>query len=233
MIAAAGVLVAVIVTGLAASAVAERASTLGKTKRTPKPACSGQQGACFITGQVTGFQRSVDGKANLFKAKRNGRIVAWSIDMGRPAKKDREAFGEAGGTDEFGGSPTAGIGILRKRNGGEYKLLRSSPILKVQSFYGQQPTFTLRDPLRIRKGNIVALTTATWLPTFAVQNQGRDDVWVGSRNKKNCDIDDQGLDYFFRHTRPHRKVGSTRKYKCAYREARLLYWAYLAPRGGN
>lgn len=230
MLAAAGVLIAVLVAGLAASATAERANVLGKTKRSPNPACAGQEGSCFITGQVTGFQRKADGKANLFKASRNGRIVAWTIDLGRPSKPDREAFGEAGGTDEFGGRPTAGIGVLRKRGRGEYKLLRHSPILKVQSFYGEKPTFTLRDPLRIRKGNIVALTTATWLPTFAVAGQGPNDVWVGSRGKKNCNIDEQGLDYFFRHTRPHRKVGSTRKYKCAYDSARLLYWAHFVPK---
>jgi hypothetical protein len=241
IIAAAGVLVVAIISGLAASAVAERATTLGKTKRTPNPACPDKkrtpENECQITGQVTGYQRSVAGKSNLFKAKRNGKIVAWGVDLSRPSKSERNIFGRAAATDEFGKNPTAGIAILRKKDNRRFKLLRHSPILKVQSFYGENPTFTLRDPLRIRKGQIVALTTATWLPAFAFRGQGRDTVWVGSRPRKDCEIpssvpQDKQLEYFFAHTRPHRKVGTERKYQCTYSQARLLYWAYLAP-GGN
>jgi len=224
------VLVLAVVAGIATSAVAERSKQLGKTRQKAQPACKPRTDAgCQITGQVTGFQRSVDGKANLFKAQSSGRIVAWSVSLGKPSKDAREAFGEAGGTNEFGPNPTAGISILRKKSNGEFRLMRASPILKVQSYYGEKPLFTLRDPLRIKKGNIVALTTATWLPAFSVKGQTRDDVWVGSRTKKNCDITDRGLDYFFAHTKPHRKAGTDRKYKCAYTRARILYWAYLAP----
>ena len=58
---------------------------------------------------------------------------------------------------------------------------------------------------------------------------------MASRPRKNCEIpssvpQDERLDYFFAHTRPHTKVGTERKYQCTYTEARLLYWAYLAPR---
>jgi hypothetical protein len=181
---------------------------------------------------VTGFQRSVDGKANLFKAPANGKIVAWSVDLAKPSKEEKNVFGEAAQTNEFGKSPTAGISILRKQGDGKFRLQRASPVLKVQKYYGEQPIFTLRDPLKVKKGNIVALTTATWLPAFAFKGQGRDDVWVASRNRQNCEVPanvpaDERLEYFFAHTKPHRKVGSERNYACEYDQARLLYWAYF------
>ncbi len=231
--AAAAVLAATVAGGLAATAVGENAKELGKTRDNPRPSCSEQSSSeCQITGQVTGFQRSVDGKANLFKAPSNGRIVAWSVDLAKPSKEEKNIFGEAAATNEFGESPTAGISILRKKGNGEFRLQRASPVLEVQSHYGERPIFTLRQPLKVNKGNIVALTTATWLPAFAFKGQSRDDVWVASRNRQNCEVPanvpaDERLDYFFAHTKPHRNVGSERKYSCEYDQARLLYWAYF------
>jgi hypothetical protein len=235
-LAGAGVVLAAVVTAsLTGLAGAERAKVLGKTKSNAKPACSGKKPEeCQITGQVTGYQRSVDGKANLFKAPSNGRIVAWSIDLAKPSKRERNIFGRAAKTNEFGESPTAGISVLRKKGKRKFRLMRASPIVKVHSYYGEKPTFTLREPLRVKKGNIVALTTATWLPAFAFKGQGNDDKWVASRSRKNCEVPanvpaDQRLKYFFAHTKPHRNVGTDRKYACTYQDARLLYWAYFEP----
>lgn len=227
---------ALVITGaLVSSAGAIRAKEMGKTKTNPKPACSEEPASeCQITGQVTGFQRAVRGKANLFKAPADGRIVAWSVHLASPSQEERDVFGEAAMTERYGKSPTAGIGILRKKQNRVFRLMRHSPILRVGSHYGTKPVFTLNRPLRIREGNIVALTTATWLPAFAVEGQRRKDVWVASRVRKNCEIppdvpDDERLEWFFDHTRPHTKKKSDRKYACTYTNARLLYWAYFVP----
>lgn len=233
---AAAVLAAVVAGGLAASAGAVNARVLG-TANNPRPACSEKSpDDCQITGQVTGYQRSVAGEANPFKVGSRGRIVAWSVSLARPSNEEREIFGDAAETSEFGESPTAGISILRKvkGEGRRFKLIRSSPILEVQDHYGSEPIFTLRQPLRVRSGHIVALTTATWLPAFAFKGQGARDVWIASRRSANCEIPDsvpadERLEYFFAHTSPHRKEGSTRRYDCTYDNARLLYKAYLAP----
>ncbi len=222
--------------GLAASAGAVNARVLG-TANNPRPACSEKSpDDCQITGQVTGYQRSVRGESNPFRVESKGRIVAWSVSLARPSEEEREIFGEAARTDEFGESPTAGISILRKAKGEgrQFKLVRSSPILKVQGHYGSEPIFTLQAPLRVRRGDVVGLTTATWLPAFAFKGQGPKDVWIASRRSANCEIPDsvpaeERLEYFFAHTSPHRKEGSTRRYDCMYDNARLLYKAYFAP----
>ena len=234
---AVAVLGVAVAAGLVSTAGAVRAKQMGKTKSTPPPACSpNSTDDCQITGQVTGFQRSANGRRGLFRAPSDGKIVAWSIDLSKPSEEARQIFGEAAATDEFGKNPTAGIGILRKKDNKVFRLMRASPVLRVQRYYGETPLFTLDQPLKVNKGNIVALTTATWLPSFAFRNQGPDDTWLASRPKKDCEIPESvpaedRLDYFFAHTRPHRKIGSDRKYACLYESARIIYWAYFVPRG--
>jgi hypothetical protein len=223
--------------------VAEGAKSklLGKTKSDPRPMCPAKnvdnptvKQQCEVTGQVTGFQRSADGKKGLFKVKEEGKIVAWSVNVADPRKSERDTFGEAAATDRFGKAPTAGISIIRETSGRKFKLKKASPLLSMRGFYGRRPVITLDQPLRVRKGDVVALTTATWLPAFTRIGQTRDDAWVASRKESDCTVPnsvppDQRLDYFFEHTSPHRKVGTERKYECVYTGARILYWAYFVP----
>lgn len=223
--------------------VADGAKTkqLGKTKSSPRPMCPAKKvqnptvkELCEVTGQVTGFQRSADGKKGLFKVKDDGKIVAWSIDMADPRKSERDTFGEAAATNRFGKAPSAGISIIRSTSGSEFELKKKSPMLSMRGFYGRQPVITLDKPLRVRKGDVVALTTDTWLPAFTRINQNQDDAWIASRKEKDCTVPnsvppDKRLEYFFEHTSPHRQVGTERKYQCTYKGARILYWAYFVP----
>jgi hypothetical protein len=223
-----------------------KSHVLGKTKASPRPMCPEKKvdnpqvkDLCEVTGQVTGFQRSADGKKGLFKVPEDGKIVAWSVDLSDPRKSERKTFGEASETNEFGKAPTAGISIIRATDGKDFKLKRSSPVMSVRSFYGQQPTITLDDPLGVRKGDVVALTTSTWLPAFTRINQTSQDAWVASRKAKDwvdpgCSIPsnvpaDKRLEYFFDHSSPQRKIGSEREYGCTYKGARILYWATFVP----
>jgi hypothetical protein len=247
IVGAVALLAAVVTTGLVSSAIAERARVLGNSPRMQKPNCPGD---CEVNGHVTGFQRAVDGKKNLFKVPKKGRIVAWGLDLSKPSKEQRDVFGELSAVGRFGGKPTAGISILGKRANQKYRLARKSPVLPVQSYLGESPTFTLNDPLKVTKGQIVALTTVTWLPNFVSNTPerpvSRRNIWVGSRTQRNwpdsspgngernCDFppgvpDADKPEYYFSHSSPQKKVGSERKYGCVYRNARLMYYAYFVP----
>jgi hypothetical protein len=247
VIGAVAVLAAVVTTGIVSSAIAERARVLGNSPRTPNPNCPAD---CQVNGHVTGFQRAVDGKKSLFKVPKKGKIVAWGLDLSKPSKEQRDVFGEAAAVDRFGTKPTAGLSILGKRPNQKYRLARKSPIVPVQSYLGESPTFTLNDPLKVTKGQIVALTTVTWLPNFAADTPARPisrrNIWVGSRTQRNWPDDTPGdgerncdfppsvppqdqLEYYFSHSSPQKKVGSERKYGCVYRNARLMYYAYFVP----
>lgn len=249
LLAALAVLVTAIAGGLVATAGAERAIVLGKTKKSPKPNCptprdlrndpdppqSRTDEFCQVIGQMTGFQKSTDDKRGLFRAPGAGHIVAWSVDLSKPRKSERDVFGEGGRTDRFGEQPTAGISILQRKQQKKFELKRKSPVLDMHNYYGEQPIITLDKPLPVRKDQIVALTTLTWLPNLAAKDLSRQNTWVASRKTADCNVPqdipaEDRVDYFFAHTSPHKRVGSERRYECEYERARLMYWAYFVPK---
>lgn len=223
-------------------------NVMGKKNPTPPPSCPTPDRKnvpdflrCSAYGQVTGYQRIVDGKKGLYRIKRSGKIVAWSVRLSRkPGQEELNVFTTHGGSPRYGNGPTAGLSIIRRTKSGKFRLKRKSPIVRVGQFYGEQPIFTLERPLKVRKGDIVALTTATWLTNFAIKDAkrnrllGRNNVWVASRAKKNCTVPnsvpvEDRAQWFFDHTNPHTKLGSERGYGCVYDRARLLYWAWFVP----
>lgn len=211
------------------SAGAKQAMVLGKTKKTPAPNCPKN---CEAVGSVTGFPLEANGEKQPMKIHRNGRLVAWAIDLSRPKKSQRNFFGTVFKTDQYGKTPTARLAVIKHRRGtrAKYRLLRQSPVAKLSSYLGDQQIFTLDNPLRVQKGQIVALTVPTWASNFASDIGQRSNRWRASRTRRNCsprsgDLSD--IKAFARKSRPQQKVGSVRSYGCDYTAARLLYWAYF------
>lgn len=211
------------------------AKLLGKTGKNPAPSCKHPPADCFAIGRVTGFMTKINGKKRPMVAPRNGKIVAWAIRLGRkPSKKEPqpvsqwEFFANLWGSERFGKGPTARISILRRikrgKDKGKMKLVRQSPVVKLNNLFRQQTFITLERPLRIRKGEIVALTTDTWLVNLvssaARPNRAGDSSWRASRTQ--CTA--AGA----RNSKAHRKVGTTRRYGCQFSD-RLLYWASFVP----
>src|SRR3954454_23536498 len=131
-------LVAVAAPGNADSAPL-RVVVLGQTSETPPASCPGNtvNGApeveCRVEGHITGFQSVADGVARPFEAPFEGKIVAWSITLSKPATKEtKTTTDEFGFFNEFFGTPSeARIGILRpieSTKPPQYKLVRQSPI---------------------------------------------------------------------------------------------------------
>jgi hypothetical protein len=219
---------------IAGSAGAVNARTLGKTRHTPPPDCPTDTARhpCEAIGSVTGFQKMADGQKNPFLADRNGKIVAYALDLSRPNKDQRNFFGTLFKNSQFGTSPSARIAVLKHLERRKYKLLRQSQGVKLDSAMGHTEVFTLDKPLSIRKGRLVALTVPTWASNFAAPISKRRNKWRASRTKDNCapkSGSNSDVKEFARKSRPQQKVGSTRIYGCDYRGARLLYWAYFVP----
>jgi hypothetical protein len=201
---------------------AARAKILGKTANTPSPSCPGQ---CQVQARVTGFQKSVDGKRGLFRVKTTGHLVAWSVDVSRPNEEERDFFEDNLSSPDFGSRPTARLSVLKKSDRQKYKLTKQSPVVELNSVLGESPIFTLTEPIRVRPGEVVALTAPTWITNFAHQRVSRDNAWVASRGSRKC----EGEENLLEKSKPHQKVDSVRKYGCVYRGARLMYRAYFVP----
>ena len=207
---------------IALPATANKTKVLGKTRHTPNPSCpkDTRKHPCQAIGSVTGFQIKADGERGVFKAPHDGRLLAWAVDLSRPNKEQRKFFGGLFKTRRFGSDPTARIGVLSKRHHQKYKLLRESPVVDFKNSFGDKQIITLNKPLRIRKGQILALTTPTWLPNFATKLSARGNQWRASRPSGKCG-GNQALK-----AKPHQKVGTVREYGCRFSTARLLYWGY-------
>lgn len=226
--AAAAVLAGVLLVKLVGDASAARsAEILGHTKKTPKPLCPNKKNTdnCKGTGSVTGFAIRADGKRGLYKAKEDGHIVGWSVDLSKPTKAQQEGFGELFRDSKWGTAPQAGIAILKKKGskGSRYTLAKKSPILNLENSLGSKPVFTLEKPLRIQKGRVVGLTMPTWAPLYKDGLNANQNIWKASRKEGECGVDT------VIEAKPHLRKGSTRTYGCKLSGERLLYWAYFVP----
>ncbi len=162
--------------------------------------------------------------------RQNGKIVAWSVNLSKPSRDEQQTL-----TEGFElGEPTAKLAILKPMGKGKFKLTKQSPRVKVKPTLGTEPIFTLKKPIRVSKGTVVAITTSSWLPNLAHNGQltAQKDKWRASRDSDKCSGDKNLLD-----GRPQRKIGSIKRYGCTYVAARLLYKAYYVPvsggKGGN
>lgn len=224
-VALAGALAAALAAGAVEEAGAAKAKTIGQTKDTPEPSCP--KTPCEAVGNVTGFQTSAGGEKGIFKIRADGHLVAWSVDTSRPNAEQREFFGDFYRDPGFGRSPVARVAILRKEEGTKFELRKQSPPVTLSQDLGTMPLITLDRPLKVKQGDVLALTIPTWLSSFAVDLTNRD-VWRASRLPDKCGRED------IPDGKPQEKVGSVRRYGCRYSTARLLYWGYFVPeRGGE
>ena len=203
----------------------------------PKPSCPTPKKdvypaskQCLGVNTVTGFQSKAGGKGGVSKVRADGSIVAWSVDLAKPNESEVNFF-----TDAFGGAPTARIAILKQQAKGRFTLTKQSPKVELTSAAGREPIYTLKKPLKVKKGLIVALTTNTWIANFAHDGKltSSGDRWRASRLKKRCGDDPQksnkeNEEDLFK-SKPHTKKGSSRTYGCIYDTSRILYSAYFAP----
>lgn len=208
---------------------AKSATVLGKTKVTPKSPCpdSKKSADCRITVKVTGIQTRADGQKAPFKVPANGRIVAWSVQVGAV---DWSGAPDLGSTlDDKYGASKARLAVLKSKKKHKFKLTKQTPKLDLESRLGSQPIITLDKPLKVKKGQRIGLTMSGWFSGFVDGLNTSKNQWLASRTDKGCRTSaaEKG------ETRPQQKVGSTRKYDCHFNGERLLYWAYFVPSGGK
>jgi hypothetical protein len=144
---------------------------------------------------------------------KDGRIVAWTIALGKPGKKQTTFF-----NDKLGGESQAQLTILNPRRKLRSRAVAQGEPQKLTPFFGSTVQFALDKSIPVKKGWVVALTVPTWAPALAV-GLGADTSWRASRGKGTCeDTSTQTTQ-----TQPNQLA----QYYCLYRTARLAYSATL------
>lgn len=206
-----------------APAASARVVELGAGATPATPSCPGSTtDPCEAAVRVTGVQgRSASGRKNPFYIRRNGYIVAFTVQLSKPTD-EQIAFFE----DRFGSPPQVRLSVLRRGDKRKtrlnYRLISQSAIFEVDRYYGSSPTFVLDPPIRVKKTNWIGITVPTWAPLFA-NNLTSSDWWRSSRDKDSCKPP-ASFEQFAMQT-----LRDVSVFGCTYHGARLLYTATYVP----
>jgi len=207
----------VLATALAGAALALPAAAgaevieIGKTDPAATPSCPTRP--CLAVSRTTGYQAKVGATRGLMTVPADGRIVAWTIALGKPGTKQTAFF-----DSKLGGPASAQITVLNPRRKLRSRAVGQGELQKLAPYFGTTVQFPLKTTIPVKKGWVVALTVPTWAPALAV-GLGGDTSWRASRGKGKCE--DTGTQTA--------QTGSNQlaQYYCLYRTARLTYSATL------
>jgi hypothetical protein len=195
------------------------ATTTTTTTSSSTLSASTTEAPCLAVSRTTGFQVGIGSMSNPFVLPRSGRIVAWSIQLGKPTSAQIKFFDE-----NEGGAPEANISVLHPEKSSKrvpkytYKLVAQSPLIQLEPYFGLVVQFPLTTTLEAEKGDVIALTVPTWAPALALGYE-KNTSWRASRPTSQCSVTDTQT--------AHIKIGKQRQYDCLYQTARLTYSATL------
>ena len=166
---------------------------------------------CLAVSRTTGYQAKVVDSRDTYVVPADGRIVAFTIRLGAPNKRQVDFF-----EDNFG-KASAGLSVIRRGDRLFGRIVAASPIYQLGSYFGQTVQFPLERALNVKRGNIIALTVPTWAPALTTLVEDGSS-WRASRQLNACDNTDRQT--------AQTSVGALTQYRCLYR-ARLTYTATL------
>ncbi|MFN8132678.1 MAG: hypothetical protein U0R70_14120 [Solirubrobacteraceae bacterium] len=198
---------------LAPSVASATQIEIGRTVEKNAPTCPDN---CQAVSRVTGFQTQVNKVSDPFVVPREGRIVAFTMQLGKPNQSQLDFF-----TQRLGAKSQVRLAVIKpyKKTANKFRFVLNaqSDVFELNKFFGKTVQFPLRTSLFVRKGYIVALTVVTWAPALAAgPTFTKDYAWRASRGKPCSDTLTQAA---------QQTPGSFTQYFCQYRTARLTYSA--------
>jgi hypothetical protein len=198
---------------VAAPALAKNTQELGRPSGEfsfPPPDCPEN---CQAIAQVTGFQVQLGDAHNPLRLRRSGYVTAFTIRLSKP-NADQVSFFKT----TYGDTPKVRLAVVRSlHHNHEYKLIKQTQAFPMEPYFGSTPTIALRQALRVKKEDIIAITVPTWLPAFS-HNQSTDQAWRSSHSEDECVAS-------LPPSAAQEEEGTKKAYECFYRTARLLYSA--------
>lgn len=195
--------------GLALPAVAPATlSDIGAGLPEAKASCPDRP--CLAISRTTGYQAKVGATRGPMIVPKDGRLVSWTISLGKPGAKQIDFFNE-----RLGGKAQARVTVLRFGRKLRARVVAHGPLVDLEPYFGQTVEFPLEQSIEVKKGYVIAITVPTWAPALAV-NLGNDTSWRASRKKGGCE-DTQA--------QTAQEQGGVPQFYCLYRTARLVYSA--------
>jgi hypothetical protein len=208
---------ALIMTVALPAAASAKVTELGALADGIRGSCPGdaRDDSCQALTRATAYQAKVGPDRTLYQAPADGRIVAWTVALGKPGPKQTAFFEE-----RYGGAAQATVVVLSNDKKLSRSVTAKGPLTKLTDYFGQVVQFPLVQTLPIKKGQYVGLTVPTWAPLLQLY-LGSDTSWRSSRSQTGC------TDY----TTQFGLLGkrTTAFFRCLYRTARMTYSATFIP----
>jgi hypothetical protein len=171
---------------------------------------------------MTGYQgRAAGGPKNPFYIRRDGHLIAFTVQLAKPTEEEVNFF-----TSHFGTPSMARISVLRRgttrKNRLDHRLIRQSERFRLDPYLGSKPTFVFSEPIPVKKGNWIGLTVPTWAVLLA-SPIARENWWRSSRPSDSCDTPKSLRQFAMEDLRQVNQFG------CTYHGARLLYSVTYVP----
>jgi hypothetical protein len=178
---------------------------------------------CVAAVRMTGYQgRASGGPKNPYYIRRDGVLVAFTVQLAKPTAEEVAFF-----NNNFGTPSTARISVLRRgdtrKTRLDHRLIRQSDRFTLNRYFGSKPTFVFDQPIPVRKGNWIGLTVSTWAPLLATPI-AQANWWRSSRPKGSCEPPEFGMRQF-----ALEDLREVAQFGCTYHGARLLYTVTYVP----
>lgn len=204
---------ALIVTVALPATASAKVTELGAIADGIRGSCPGdaRNDSCQALTRATAYQAKVGPDRTLYQAPADGRIVAWTVALGKPGPKQTAFFEE-----RYGGTAQATLVVLANGKKLSRSVTAKAPLQKLTDYFGQVVQFPLEQTLAIKKGQYVGLTVPTWAPVLQLY-LGSDTSWRSSRSQTGC------TDYTTQFGLLGKRTSAF--FRCLYRTARMTYSA--------
>jgi hypothetical protein len=206
-----------------APAASARIIELGSQADSASLNCPGTtESPCVAAVRMTGYQgRASDGPKNPYYIRRDGNLIAFTVQLAKPTSEEVDFF-----NNNFGTPSTARISVLRRgdtrKTRLDHRLIAQSGRFELDRYFGSKPTFVFDRPIPVKKGNWIAITVPTWAPLLST-NLARTNWWRSSRAKDSCEPPKSLRQFAMEDLREVNRFG------CTYHGARLLYTVTYVP----
>lgn len=176
----------------------------------------------IILTRVTALETLRDGVIYPTRVKHAGTIANFSVGLSQLSsnKSTRSSYIQ-GLNSKYGGAARVGITVLRqgpwKRGQFRWTAVTSSPMYKVQPYFGSVVQIPLSTTIPVQPGEAIALTTPTWAPVLSIDVNGTQFGYRQSRTY-NCATPPNS-------SQAQLTAGTVTNYACNYSGTRLEYSA--------
>jgi hypothetical protein len=175
----------------------------------------------IILTQMTALETVRDGLAYPTTVKKAGQIVAFTLGLSNLSSNRTTEKSDIHYLDQtYGGTTRAAITVLKVSGPSKqrrWKVVAESPMFHLQPYLGQVVQIPLTTTLPVTPGEVVALTTSTWLPVLSINLSSSKFAYRQSRTTA-CNTPPSS-------SQAQLKVGATAQYSCNYPGTRVEYTA--------